>query len=148
DVPPWMTQPSVVMGTPAYMAPEQMRGDRVDARADQYAFCVALYEALHGHRPSRGRSETEVDGPHPRTQPMAAVLADRSGPIPEAVEAVLVRGLAPDPADRFPTLDGLMDALVEAQQRRERDERVELERKAQAMDSQPRSQLRRRHSLF
>src|SRR5262249_52721061 len=46
-----LTHTGAVVGTPAYMAPEQIAGGRADARSDQFAFCVALYEALHGERP-------------------------------------------------------------------------------------------------
>src|SRR5438270_377128 len=48
---PLVTRPGTLLGSPAYMAPEQLRGDEVDARADVYAFCVALWEALYGKRP-------------------------------------------------------------------------------------------------
>src|SRR5438093_324183 len=46
-----LTRTGALMGTPAYMAPEQYRGDPVDMRTDQFAFCVALYEALYGQAP-------------------------------------------------------------------------------------------------
>jgi eukaryotic-like serine/threonine-protein kinase len=77
-----------VAGTPAYMAPEQQRGEAVDACADQYAFCVALWEALGGKR----------DG-------------DKLDGVSDRVARALQRGRAVDPADRFPALDTLLDEL-------------------------------------
>ncbi|MDX2087072.1 MAG: serine/threonine-protein kinase [Kofleriaceae bacterium] len=76
-------------GTPAYMAPEQQQGGRVDARADQFALCVALWEALAGERPRAGTTAS-VQG------------------VPERVVRALRRGLAVDPAARFATLDELI----------------------------------------
>jgi eukaryotic-like serine/threonine-protein kinase len=55
-----LTSPGAVLGTPAYMAPEQFRGEDVDARTDVYCFCVALWEALFGARPFRGRDLAEL----------------------------------------------------------------------------------------
>ena len=50
-----LTRPGAILGTPAYMAPEQHLGRRADARSDQFAFCVALWEKLYGQRPFRAR---------------------------------------------------------------------------------------------
>lgn len=92
-----LTQTGAFMGTPAYMAPEQFAGSRVDARADQFAFCVALWEALFGVRPFPGRTPVEV---------YMAMRERRFAPtpsssVPGAVRAALVRGLALDPATRY-----------------------------------------------
>jgi len=87
------TQTEQFVGTPAYAAPEQVAGKRVDARADQYSFCVALWEALAGARP------TSDDRPN------AQKIATR-------VRTALSRGLCEDPAERFADMDALLAALA------------------------------------
>jgi tetratricopeptide (TPR) repeat protein len=105
-------------GTPGYMAPEQYRGARLDARADQFAFCIVLWEALFGMRPFRGRDAAEL---------ASAVLAGErtaapAGVVPRWLLRVLVRGLQRDPAARFPTLEALLGELDRG--RRSRRDRV------------------------
>lgn len=140
------TLPGTVLGTPAYMAPEQMNGTQVDARADQFALCVALYEALHGQRPFPGDSLTEISKSMRRQRVRPVVLVSER--VPKAVAEVITRGLEQDPEHRFPSIDAFIDALILAQQQRERARRSELERRAQALDFGPRSELRWRHSMF
>ena len=108
---PRLTRIGSILGTPLYMAPEQLRGQPVDARADQFSFCVALYEALYGERPFAGENfpqlRTAVLGGRVRPAPLA------SG-VPRRLRAVLLRGLSVDRAHRFPDMDTLVDAIEAA----------------------------------
>jgi tetratricopeptide (TPR) repeat protein len=99
------TAADVLLGTPAYMAPEQHAGAVPDARADQYAWCVALWEALLGRRPFTGGREALAAAKRagPPTPPAAAV--------PRWLARLLVRGLAVDPERRFASMDALLAAL-------------------------------------
>jgi tetratricopeptide (TPR) repeat protein len=96
-------------GTPAYMSPEQWAGQRIDARGDQFAFCVALWETLFDRRPFPGETAREL-----RAAVQAGALDDRPGRrrVPRKLHAALRRGLAVDPAARWPDLTTLLDALA------------------------------------
>ncbi|MFO0633097.1 MAG: protein kinase [Nannocystaceae bacterium] len=100
-------------GTPAYMAPELLLGEPADARSDMFAFCVALWEALHGERPHGGRTLTELV-----SSVLVAAQAPEGTGIPAHVIAALRRGLDGDPARRFPDMAALLDALAPARPRR------------------------------
>ncbi len=99
------------VGTPAYMPPEQYAGESVDARADQFSFCVSLWEGLFGQRPfdasSRGESLSIRDIP-------------RDTSVPGWLVAVLRRGLASDVAARWPSIDALLDELTRDRGKRRR----------------------------
>lgn len=97
-----LTRTGAVMGTPAYMAPEQLRGEVADARADQFSFCVSLFEALTGSRPYR---YAEL-----RDDPTNANVADW-GAVPRMWRGPLRRGLSVDPGIRWPNMDALLQAL-------------------------------------
>ncbi len=101
DKPPVATNRA---GTPTYMAPEQLRGDPVDATADQYSFCVALYEALLGRHPFASSAD--------RARPPEGLSQ-----LPRRLARALARGLSKNPADRHPTMTAL---LVELRPRRRR----------------------------
>ncbi len=107
---------SASAGTPAYMAPEQFAGRDVDARADQFAFCVALYEALAGHRPFAGETLAELATSVVSGQPLDLARARASVPVRRALR----RGLAKDPADRFASMHALLDAIDERRRSRRR----------------------------
>ncbi|HET6583972.1 MAG TPA: serine/threonine-protein kinase, partial [Nannocystaceae bacterium] len=103
-----LTHAGKIVGTPGYMAPEQHRGEPADAKSDQFAFCVALYEALFRRRPFEGESVLEI---------AASIVDGRIRPVPSGVDVpvwvrrIVLRGLAIDPAQRWPSMDALLDAL-------------------------------------
>jgi eukaryotic-like serine/threonine-protein kinase len=100
---PTLTRAGAVPGTPAYMSPEQLEGRPVDARSDQFSFCVALHEALYGLRPFAVEA--------PREQRWTPRRPASGRHLPRPVKAALARGLALEPAARFPSMDALLDAL-------------------------------------
>lgn len=109
-----ITDPGTIMGTPAFMAPEQHSGDEVGPQADQYSFCVALYAGLYGYLPF----------PVPESQrPMIELLTQKvreqiappppGTEVPAWLHAVVIRGMAARPEQRWPSMTALMDALMD-----------------------------------
>jgi len=130
-----LTNTSAVLGTPLYISPEQLAAKPLDARSDQFSFCVALYEALYGSHPyaepapllhdsqaitdshpSRGAVGTSPSGP---PSMMSLVTGLIEGPLRRPAKIVisgrvyraLERGLARDPNDRYPSMAALLAAL-------------------------------------
>ena len=107
-----ITATGSLLGTPAYMAPEQWSGGLVTPATDQFAFCVALWEALAGDRPYRGPTLDEL-----RAQAALGPSALDASEIPRRLRAVLRRGLDPDPGERWPNMDTLLVQIVRAERR-------------------------------
>lgn len=109
-----ITSPGIVCGTPDYMAPEQGRGDAIDARSDLYAVGVILFRLLTGRLPFEGESATQVVLKHitmPAPDPRR-VAPERE--IPEALAQVVHKALSKRPQDRYSDADAFSDALEEA----------------------------------
>jgi serine/threonine-protein kinase len=108
--PPHLTQSGTTMGTPLYMAPEQVEGRPVDPRTDIYAFGVTCYYLFAGQPPFRGETAFEVALQHVRAEPapLAAVRPD----LPEALCAVVHKMMAKDPGQRYQTGRELLKDVV------------------------------------
>ena len=110
-----LTRAGAIVGSPAYMSPEQHLGELADARSDQFSFCVALHEAFYGRRPFLGNNLIEL---------ATKVTEGERAPPPKAREIpgwiypVLERGLARDPAQRWPSMAVLIEQLDRKPQRR------------------------------
>jgi serine/threonine protein kinase len=103
------TIPGMVLGTPYYMSPEQMRGEDVDARADVYSFGVIMYEVLSGEQPFPGESFADL---------LAQVLTetprslDCVAELPEGLGGIVAQAMAREPTDRFASMEALLEALA------------------------------------
>jgi eukaryotic-like serine/threonine-protein kinase len=109
-----LTQHNMVFGTPEYMAPEQARGDELDARCDVYATGVILYELLTGGVPFSGATPLNVLTAHltEPAQPPRTRAPDRA--ISPALEAVTMHAITKDPAQRYATAEALAMAIRSA----------------------------------
>jgi eukaryotic-like serine/threonine-protein kinase len=103
-----MTMTGQIVGTPMYMAPEQHRAEPVDGRADQFSFCVTLYEALFNQRPFVGTtySELAVNVATGQIRPLPATPS-----VPRYVRNALLRGLRTEPNERYPSMTALLAEL-------------------------------------
>src|SRR5262249_37362604 len=105
-----LTQAGTVLGTPAYMSPEQAAGESaVDARGDLYSLGAVMFFALTGRPPFLGKFLGQLPAPH-RSAPPPLLTGLRPG-VPAGVAAVVARCLAKDPADRFQLAADLDRAL-------------------------------------
>ncbi|MBL9103203.1 MAG: protein kinase [Myxococcales bacterium] len=98
-----------LIGTLPYMAPEQHVNDGVGPHSDQYSFCVALYEALHGMRPFHGDSPAALVAQIRIGDPLRSPAPHKH---PAWLEEAVLRGLSARPEDRWPSMQALLDVLT------------------------------------
>ncbi len=104
-----MTATGIALGTPAYMSPEQVKGNPIDGRADLYSLGVVLYEMVCGRPPFVGENALSVAMRHVSEPPMPprAMCAE----LPEWLQSIILKALAKEPADRFGSAGEMAAAL-------------------------------------
>jgi serine/threonine protein kinase len=107
-----LTVAGTILGTPHYMAPEMLRGEQIDHRADLYALGIIAYQLLSGQLPFQGKTPYEIIAGHMQEQP--PLLHQINPAIPPSVDTVLQQALAKNREDRFPSGQSLVEALSAA----------------------------------
>nr|HPH68073.1 protein kinase [Kofleriaceae bacterium] len=107
-----LTATGTVLGTPRYMPPEQLTGQPIDGRSDQFSFCVALYEALFGQHPLPGNTAVSM------LEERARATVPAEGRVPPTIVRAILRGLEPAPNKRFPSMHVLLAEITPAAPRR------------------------------
>jgi len=105
------TLPGVVLGTPAYLAPEQLTGQQADARSDVYGLGAVLYEMVTGNKVFMGDTPAEVAGNALHSRPTRPSSINPE--VPASFEGILSKALAREPGDRYQTAAGLRADLLE-----------------------------------
>ncbi|MCY1053592.1 serine/threonine-protein kinase [Nannocystis sp. SCPEA4] len=103
-----LTLDGTIMGTPAYMSPEQHRGLHTDAGTDQFSFCVALWGALYRQPPFAGNNLLDLAD----SVCTGALVKPPPSEVPAFIHDALVRGLAVEPGKRHPSMDALLAELT------------------------------------
>lgn len=104
-----LTMTGEVLGTPAYMSPEQCTGGPIDFRTDIYSFGCVMYEVLSGRLPIEGDNSYEMMNKHINEAPVS--LSKSGAAVPPRMVKIVAKALEKDPADRFEDFDDLKDAL-------------------------------------
>ena len=108
-----LTRTGAVVGTPAYMSPEQVSDSDLDGKSDQYSLAVLVYRSLCGRTPFIGKNPVDLAAKHllNKALPMRTYMPTLK--VSDAFEACLARALSKKPEDRFPTCQAFIDALLE-----------------------------------
>jgi eukaryotic-like serine/threonine-protein kinase len=109
-----LTATGIILGTPEFMSPEQLRGKPLDPRTDVYSLALMTYEMLTGKLPFQGRTQQEMMIARLRNEPIPVREARPELDIPEAVEKVLLKGMQRNPDDRYTTAPEFANALNQA----------------------------------
>ena len=109
-----LTATGIVLGTPEFMSPEQLRGRPLDPRSDIYSLALMTFEMLTGKLPFEGRSQQELMLARLRSDPIPLRKMRPELEYPADVESVLLKGMAKDASDRFATAPDFADALARA----------------------------------
>jgi eukaryotic-like serine/threonine-protein kinase len=117
------TDPGTVMGTAAYMSPEQARGQDVDARTDIFSLGVVIYEMIAGRAPFEGETASHVIVSILEKEP--APLTRSSPDAPSELERIVTKALAKDKDERYQTIKDLLIDLKRLKQRRDLDAEIE-----------------------
>ncbi len=134
-----LTTPGMIVGTAAYMSPEQARGTVVDARSDIFSFGLLLYEILAGRNPFEGETPMDVIGAilHKEPAPIRQLMPD----IPEEIERILNKLLKKDSNERYQTASDLVVDLKDVRKELEFQDKLKLTalpaQKHKAQDSAP-----------
>jgi len=105
-----LTATGIILGTPEFMSPEQIRGRPLDARSDVYALGIVAFELFTGKLPFQGKNAQEMMIARLRGAPTP--LRQLRPELPESLEKALLKALAPDPIDRYSTAMEFSDALT------------------------------------
>jgi serine/threonine-protein kinase len=109
-----LTATGIILGTPEFMSPEQLRGKPLDARTDVYSLSLMTFEMLTGKLPFAGSTQQELMIARLRSEPMPLRQARPDRHFPEAVERVLLKGMAQDADDRHASAPDFAAALAQA----------------------------------
>ena len=109
-----LTATGIILGTPEFMSPEQLRGRPLDARTDVYSLALMTYEMLTGKLPFSGRSQQEMMIARLRSEPMPLRTAAPQLGLPETLERVLAKAMQRDPDDRYSSAPEFAKAITTA----------------------------------